>query len=197
MADARKLDETAFQTAGPYVHIGCLPDRAGLAGIYAELPGASPVAEGARGQMVTITGRVLDGEGAPLCDAMIESWQADAGGLMPGAPGADPAVSGFARRGTDGETGEFRLRTVKPGRIAMGDGRTQAPHISLVIAARGLNCALHTRLYFEDEDNTADPVLAQVPEERRQTLVARANGEGCYHFEIRLQGAGETVFLSL
>ncbi|NKX44771.1 protocatechuate 3,4-dioxygenase subunit alpha [Roseicyclus persicicus] len=192
------LVETASQTAGPYVHIGCIPSFAGLAGVYPEDLGLSPIAEGAQGEIVTITGAVHDGMGWAMRDAMLESWQADAQGRYPGTPGADPHVSGFCRFAADKDTGEFTLRTVRPGAVALPDGRRMAPHISLWIVARGINIGLQTRIYFEDEDNSADPLLARIEQRPRvETLIAKKTGEGRFRFDIRLQGAGETVFLDL
>ena len=187
------LRETPSQTGGPYVHIGCIPSFTGITSIYPEDLGRSPIAEGARGQVITITGAVIDGTGWALRDAMLESWQADAAGVYPGQPGADPAVSGFCRFAADAETGEFTLRTVKPGRV----GR-MAPHIAIWIAARGINIGLQTRIYFADEDNADDPVFRALEHRHRlPTLLARATGPGAYRFDIRLQGEGETVFLDM
>lgn len=190
--------ETASQTAGPYVHIGCLPSLAGVAGVYPADLGASPIAEGARGEVITITGAILDGTGAALRDAMLESWQADAAGCYPGQPGADPAVSGFCRFAADLESGLFRLRTVKPGAVRGHDGGLMAPHVSVWIAARGINIGLHTRIYFDDEDNDADPLLTRIMHRARvKTLLARRTAPGAYSFDIHLQGPDETVFLDI
>ena len=192
------LEETPSQTAGPYVHIGCVPTFAGIAGVYPEDTGLSPIRDGARGEAVTITGSVFDGTGWQLRDVMLESWQPDAAGRFPGDPEADPNVTGFCRFAADGETGEFRLHTVKPGRVALRDGRLQAPHISLWLVARGINTGLQTRLYFEDEDNTQDPLLTRIEQRpRAATLIAARTAPGQYRFDIRLQGPGETVFLDL
>lgn len=185
--------ETPSQTAGPYVHIGCLPEFAGLSGVYGVQPGAAPVAEGARGVAITIRGAVIDGTGTPIRDALIESWQADAAGRYPGQPGADPAVSGFGRMAIDPGTGLWTLRTIRPGRV----GR-MAPHIALWIVARGINIGLQTRIYFADQDNAGDPVLSAIEHRHRaETLLVRPDGEGAYRFDIRLQGPGETVFLDM
>ena len=193
-----RLRETASQTAGPFVHIGCMPSHAGNQGAYETEIGRSPIAEGAQGEIVVIRGRVLDGTGAALRDAMIESWQPDARGRFPGQPGADPAVGGFARFAADRDTGEFVLRTVKPGPVAGRDGRPQAPHLSLWIVARGINTGLQTRIYFDDEDNADDPLLSRIEQRRRaETLIARRTGAGAYRFDIRLQGDDETVFLDI
>jgi len=192
------LVETASQTAGPYVHIGCIPSFAGLDGVYPEDLGRTPIAEGARGEVITITGAIHDGTGWPLRDAMLESWQADAAGIFPGQPGADPAVSGFCRFAADKDSGYFALRTIKPGPVTGRDGAVFAPHIALWIVARGINTGLATRIYFEDEDNAADPLLARIEQRPRvETLFATRTGQGAYRFDIRLRGTGETVFLDL
>ncbi|MWB79631.1 protocatechuate 3,4-dioxygenase subunit alpha [Pseudooceanicola sp. 216_PA32_1] len=192
------LTETASQTAGPYVHIGCIPSFAGLGGIYPEDLGLSPVSDGAKGEAITITGQVIDGTGWALRDAMIESWQPDAAGLFPGQAGADPAVSGFARFAADGDSGFWTLKTVKPGAVPARGDAMQAPHVSLWITARGINIGLQTRIYFEDEDNTADPLLKRIEQRPRvDTLIAKRTGPGEYRFDIVLQGTGETVFLDI
>lgn len=192
------LEETPSQTAGPYVHIGCIPSFAGITGVYPEDLGASPIRDGAKGEMVTITGSVYDGTGWVLRDVMLESWQADANGVFPGQDGADPNVSGFCRFAADGETGVFTLTTIKPGRVALRDGRLQAPHLSLWLVARGLNMGLQTRMYFEDEDNEADPLLSRIEQRPRAgTLIAKREAPGRYHFNIHLQGSDETVFLDI
>ena len=188
------LSETPSQTAGPYVHIGLMPTYAGNPGALEVEIGESPILQGAKGQIIEITGQVIDGTGWPLRDVLIESWQADGAGRFPGAPGADPAVTGFARFAPDPESAMFRLRTVKPGPTGNG----AAPHIALWIVARGINTGLQTRIYFEDEDNSRDPLLARIEQRPRvQTLLARREGAGKYRFDIRLQGEGETVFLDL
>lgn len=190
--------ETPSQTAGPYVHLGCLPNLAGLDGVYNAVPGQSPFLDGAKGDVITITGSVFDGLGTVLRDAMLESWQADAAGRFPGQDGADPAVTGFCRFAADAESGEFALRTIKPGAVAGRNGVVMAPHINLWIVARGLNMGLNTRIYFADEDNSTDPLLARIEQRNRaDTLIATASGDGHYRFDIRLQGDGETVFLDL
>ena len=192
------LTESASQTAGPYVHIGLMPTYAGNAGYYDHEIGVSPIAEGAQGQIIDIDGSVYDGTGWALRDALIESWQADAAGRFPGQNGADPAVSGHCRFAADAVTGEFTLRTVKPGRVPSRHGRAFAPHISLWIVARGINTGLQTRIYFEDEDNEGDPLLSRIEQRPRvETLIAKKTGDATYRFDIRLQGDGETVFLDI
>ena len=192
------LPETASQTAGPYVHIGCLPASAGLEGRFAGPPlGAAMIAEGVTGERIAVEGRVLDATGAPLRDAMVEVWQADAQGLYPGMEGADPHLAGWARRATDPETGVWRLDTVRPGAVAHAAGR-MAPHLTLWIVARGINLGLHTRLLFDGApENEACPVLARIdPPARRATLMAR-EAQGAWRHDVRLAGEGETVFFDV
>lgn len=192
------LVETPSQTAGPYVHIGCIPSFAGLDGLYPEDLGKSPIADGAQGKIITITGSIYDGTGWAMRDAMLESWQADASGLFPGQNGADPHVTGFCRFAADGDIGEFTLQTVKPGATKGRNGAVFAPHIALWIVARGINLGLTTRIYFDDEQNSTDPLLARIEQRPRvETLLAKKTGDGTYRFDIHLQGASETVFLDL
>ena len=192
------LPETPSQTAGPYVHIGLMPTYAGNPGTYHAEIGTAPIAEGTKGEVIEIVGSVYDGTGWALRDALIESWQPDAAGVFPGQDGADPAVSGLCRFAADAVSGEFTLRTVKPGAVASRYGKPFAPHISLWVVARGINIGLQTRIYFEDEDNTQDPLLARIEQRPRvETLIAKKIAPGKYRFDIRLQGDGETVFLDI
>jgi protocatechuate 3,4-dioxygenase alpha subunit len=192
------LVETPSQTAGPFVHIGCIPSFAGMNGVYAAGLGVSPIADGAKGEMITITGSIFDGTGWAMRDAMFESWQADALGIYPHQTGADPLVNGFCRFAADSESGAFVLRTIKPGPVGTRSGSIMAPHINLWIVARGINIGLNTRIYFDDEDNSADPLLARIEQRQRvDTLMAKKIDTGSYRFDVRLQGEGETVFLDL
>ncbi|MBN9243044.1 MAG: protocatechuate 3,4-dioxygenase subunit alpha [Mesorhizobium sp.] len=201
------LKETASQTAGPYVHIGLTPNWCGIGGVYPEDLGRVMVGPKAKGERIAVAGRVLDGSGTPLKDALIEIWQADAAGLhnspLERRGVADPHFTGWGRQPTDGATGEFRFETIKPGRVPYKDGRLQAPHITFWIVARGINIGLHTRMYFADEEaaNAECPVLARVEHKVRvPTLIApRAEGGAgpVYTFDIRLQGEKETVFFDI
>jgi protocatechuate 3,4-dioxygenase alpha subunit len=179
-----------------------MPNFSGIEGVYPEDPGSRMVAADTRGEKIKIRGCIYDGAGAPLLDAMIETWQADASGRYPSprdTPGeAGAGFGGWGRQPCDQETGEFVFDTIKPGRVAYPDGRPQAPHITLWIVARGINIGLHTRLYFDDEPdaNAEDPILLAA-QGRAQTLVARSEGNGCFRFDIRLQGDGETVFFDM
>ncbi|HEY4464250.1 MAG TPA: protocatechuate 3,4-dioxygenase subunit alpha [Streptosporangiaceae bacterium] len=169
------------------------------------------VPEGTPGA-VTIIGRVFDGAGHTIPDAMIETWQADPAGRFshPDDPrGASAAgyrsFRGFGRCPTSPD-GSYRIVTLKPGPLPAPDGGTEAPHIDISVFARGLLDRLVTRLYFPDEAeaNAADPVLSLIPErDRRETLVAvaePADGSGepsVLRFDVRLQGDRETVFFDV
>tara|TARA_R110002049_G_scaffold10127_3_gene50347 strand:+ start:49442 stop:50035 length:594 start_codon:yes stop_codon:yes gene_type:complete len=192
--------ESASQTAGPYVHIGCTPNFAGLTGVYDLDLGARMITGAAAGTRITLTGRVFDGTGTPLRDAMVEAWQADAAGHHAGTAMADPHFTGFGRCPCDADTGEFRFETLKPGPVAWPRGGMQAPHITLWIVARGINLGLHTRAYFADEHkaNGADPVLSRIEHKNRlPTLLATPAAAGEYHFNIHLQGPDETIFFDV
>lgn len=196
------LKESPSQTAGPYVHIGLAPGAAGF-DIYRQELGwdiAGPDAPGAR---IRVEGAVHDGTGAVVKDVLIEVWHADANGIYPHPEDprhADcaPGFRGWGRVITDFDTGLWGFDTIKPGPVPGRMGRLQAPHISLWIVARGINIGLQTRLYFEDEDNSADPVLGLIEQvQRRDTLIARKIDPNSYRFDIRLQGDDETVFLDI
>lgn len=201
--DLGRLKESPSQTAGPYVHIGAVPNFSGIGGVYPEDLGTTMVRDGAKGERVTIEGHVIDGSGTPLKDALLEIWQADAAGLY-NSPAetrgtADPAFAGWGRVATDMDTGLFRFETIKPGRVPFRDGRLQAPHVTLWIVARGINIGLHTRMYFGDEEkaNAEDPVLTRIEHQVRvPTLVAPRDGN-TYSFDIHLQGERETVFFDI
>lgn len=192
------LKETASQTAGPYVHIGLSPGAAGF-DIYREELGRDIAGPAAHGRRITVTGTVTDGSGSSVRDVLIEVWQADADGVYPGAGDVAPGFRGWGRVVPDFDTGVFSFQTVKPGAVMGRNRRPMAPHLNLWLVARGINVGLNTRMYFGDEDaaNAADPVLNLIEHvHRRATLIARAEGD-TYHFDIRLQGDGETVFFDV
>ncbi|MCB1457883.1 MAG: protocatechuate 3,4-dioxygenase subunit alpha [Nitratireductor sp.] len=198
------LKETPSQTAGPYVHIGCVPNFCGIDGVYPADLGQSMINERTKGERITIRGRVIDGTGTPLRDALVEIWQADAHGLynspMETRGKADPEFTGWGRCPADMATGEFTFETIMPGAVPFPDGRMQAPHITFWIVARGINIGLHTRMYFPQEEaaNAADPLLSRIEHKVRiPTLVAKSAGSGAYVFDIHLQGDSETIFLDI
>ncbi len=157
------------------------------------------------GERIRIEGRVLDGDGVPVPDALVEIWQANAQGRYnhaadQGAAQLDSSFLGFGRSGT-AEDGSYWFETVKPGSVLFDGERMQAPHICVTVFSRGLLNHLVTRLYFEDEPgNALDPVLQCVPNDRRATLLARREARDkvvVYRFDIVLQGADETAFFNL
>jgi protocatechuate 3,4-dioxygenase alpha subunit len=182
---------TPFNTVGPFFKL-MLRDRAEGTDTL--------VTPATRGERITIEGRLTDGAGQPILDGLIEIWQADAGGRYrhpedPGHTAVDPAFTGFGRVST-GVDGTFVFHTIRPGVVAGGGGQTQAPHILVSVLARGIMTRCWTRIYFAGEPlNATDPILALVPEARRQTIVAPKIADGRYRFDIVLQGDAETVFL--
>ena len=210
---AELFGQTPWQTVGPFFHYG-LPWKGGadLVGqsdlgarpeLFPEdhyvLNLSSPKGEVA-GDRIEITGQVRDGAGAPVPDAMVEIWQANAAGRYASLDDHRPELAldegfiGFGRA-SSAQDGLFRFLTIKPGRVP-GPGNTfQAPHIAIGVLGRGLLKRLVTRLYFEDEpSNAEDPVLELVPADRRATLMARKTAPGVYRLDIALQGEDETVF---
>ncbi|WP_288338631.1 protocatechuate 3,4-dioxygenase subunit alpha [uncultured Sphingomonas sp.] len=214
--DPALFGQTPSQTVGPFFHYG-LPWKGG-----ADLVGRSDM--GARpelmpeahyvlnlsspsgtpgGEVIELTGRVLDGQGAAVPDAMIEIWQANAAGRYRSMDDArddvplDPHFVGFGRAATD-EDGRYRFRTIMPGRVPGPGNGLQAPHLAVSIFARGLLKRLATRIYFDGaEGNDTDPVLGCVPADRRATLIARRDAAGVWSLDIVLQGAHETAMFDL
>ncbi|CDZ46368.1 protocatechuate 3,4-dioxygenase subunit alpha [Neorhizobium galegae] len=196
--------ESASQTAGPYVHIGCTPNFSGITGVYDTDLGSGPmVNEQTRGERITIRGFIYDGAMTPLKDAMIEIWQADADGYY-NSPSetrgkADPNFFGWARQPGDMATGEFAFETIKPGKVPFRDGRLMAPHVTFWVVARGINLGLNTRMYFSDEEeaNAADPILSRIEHRVRvPTLIGKRDGN-TVTFNIYLQGENETIFFDI
>lgn len=200
--------ETPSQTAGPYVHIGLIPNQAGF-DIFENNFSGDIAGPGVAGKRIIIEGRVFDGAGHATKDVLIETWQANAAGRYNHPADRqdkplDAAFRGWARTGTDFETGIYRIRTIKPGQVAGRRGRkTMAPHINFWIASRGINLGLATRMYFGDEAaaNEQDPVLniIEQPERRKTLIAARSERDGTtlYTFDIHLQGERETVFFDV
>ena len=182
-ADAPPFVATSSQTVGPFFHVG--PGATDAAGRVASA--------GAAGDHITLALRVLDGDAAPVPDAMLEIRHTDATGRYD----ASADFSGFGRLSTDGD-GWCRFATIKPGESVDADGNRQAPHVSICLFARGLLRHVYTRLYFAgDKALESDPLLQLVPPHRRSTLVASPDGESTWQLVIRLQGPGETVFFDI
>jgi protocatechuate 3,4-dioxygenase alpha subunit len=207
--------QTPSQTVGPFFHYG-LPWRGG-----ADLVGKSDM--GARpdlfpeehyvlnlssptgvpqGEVIDLRGRVLDGKGDGVPDAMLELWQANAGGRYASLADSredvmlDPHFIGFGRTATNAE-GQWHFRTIRPGRVPGPGGVLQAPHIAVSVFGRGLLKRLATRIYFADRpENDADPILMSVPKARHATLIAERR-DGDWWLDIVLQGSRETIFFAL
>ena len=182
------LFATSSQTVGPYLHIGLdwlvTPNIAG---------------RGVRGERLSVSGTLLDGDGVGVSDGLIEIWQANSHGKYahPEDRQAKPLERGwrgFGRIPTDAK-GAFRFSTIKPGPVPGPQGKLQAPHLVVAVFMRGLLKQLATRVYFPDEPaNAQDPILNLVPEARRATLIATRQGKNLLEWNIRLQGNNETVF---
>jgi protocatechuate 3,4-dioxygenase alpha subunit len=191
-----KLIPTPSQTVGPFFHLAL--DRPG----WADLTAGNP-----QGERILIEGRMTDGDGAPVPDACLELWQANAAGRYAHPDDTrtdkplDPNFRGFGRVST-GADGTFRFTTIKPGPVPGRGNALQAPHIAVAIFARGLLKQLFTRIYFADEPmNDSDPVLHSIGDPAmRQTLLARRKEPAdppTYRFDIVLQGMGETAFFDV
>ena len=181
---------TASQTVGPYFRIG-----------LSYLESSALCSEAAPGTHIAVSGQIFDADGAPVTDAQLELWQADDQGRFAGYDPTESGIvsdgfTGFARIPVD-ERGMFKFNTVYPGSVSMLDGRSQAPHIVLMLSMRGILKHLYTRIYFAaDPLNGDDPVLSTVPAERRKTLYAELlpGSTNDYLWNVRLQGTDETVF---
>ena len=207
--EAIYLQESASQTAGPYVHIGLAPKQAGF-DIFEKNFSNVLVGSDTQGERIRIEGRVIDASGTPVRDVLLEIWQANAAGKynhpadMQDKP-VDPSFRGWGRACSDFKTGVWAFDTIKPGVVEGRGGRQMAPHVNLWIVARGINIGLNTRMYFSDEAeaNAADPVLNLIEwEVRRQTLIGQRDsslrdGVAVYRFDIQLQGPQETVFFDI
>ena len=194
MSEQGSIGLTTAQTVGPFFERALLREPLNVL-----------VGTDTDGERIRVEGRLTDGDGNPVADAIVEIWQANRHGrynhpLDSRDLPLDPQFTGFGRSGTD-ENGRFWFETIKPGSVPF-DGETfQAPHLSLTVASRGLLNHLATRLYFADDPaNDADPVLARVPANRRHTLLARrddSDGIVTYRLDVVLQGRNETVFFNL
>lgn len=183
-------DLTPFNTVGPFFRL-----------LVRDRPEGTDclVSEATRGERITIQGVLVDGQGQPVDDGLVEIWHADADGHYchpddPAHAQADPAFTGFGRAAT-ARGGLFSFQTIKPGAVRDAGGRLHAPHILVSVMARGVMSRCWTRLYFEGEPrNESDPILLLVPAERRETLIARRGPDDAYTFNVVLQGQAETVF---
>jgi protocatechuate 3,4-dioxygenase, alpha subunit len=187
------LQATTSQTVGPFFKIG-------LSRLYRD----NLVGPGVSGERVEISGRILDGDGKPVPDGIIEIWQANRNGKYAHPDDAqekptEPGFTGYGRVPSNDE-GRFRFTTIKPGRVPGPGGKLQAPHLAISVFTRGLLRRLVTRIYFPDEaSNAEDYALSQVPQERRGTLIAKKieGRAGALEWNVIMQGPGETVFFDV
>jgi protocatechuate 3,4-dioxygenase alpha subunit len=195
---------TPSQTVGPFFAYGLTPGQGQQTYDWKDTFGTNLVTPDASGERIRIVGRVIDGDGKGINDAMVEIWQADAQGRYASAADkrapSNASFKGFGRSATSAD-GQYMFDTVKPGAVPGPDGKTQAPHILLAVYSRGMLRQSYTRIYFADEAETAsDAILALVPADRRDTLIAQRtmqDGHPVYTFDINMQGDQETVFFEV
>ena len=191
-----KFRQTPSQTVGPYFAYGLSPEQYGYQHGLTSIAGSDMARGEVEGQRIRVEGRVFDGTGAPISDALIEVWQADSLGRYahPSDPrGSNSTFKGFGRCGTGTDPQHrFWFDTIKPGAPEAG----QAPHLNVIVSMRGMLLHAFTRIYFSDEAaaNATDKVLNAVPAERRGTLIATKQDGNVYRFDIHMQGDSETVF---
>lgn len=189
------MKQTPAQTVGPFYAIGLTSETMNVL-----------ATDSIQGQRIRIEGRVFDGDGKPMPDAMVEIWQANAYGRYNHPDDKqekpfDSSFTGWGRSGTD-ENCLYSFETIKPGPVPGPGDSVQAPHVNVVVFARGMLVHAFTRIYFSDEPaNENDPVLKSIKKKtRRPTLIAartECGGKPVYHFDIRLQGKDETVFFDM
>lgn len=174
---------TPSQTIGPFFHVGL------------KWEGGDKVAFQTAGTPVALTGRVYDGAGMPVADALIETWQAAPDGTAP-APGALSKAAGYSRVATDSE-GRYRIDTLMPGSCAGPRGEKYPPQIHVTLFARGLLKALRTRVVLADPESARSDPLVRAAGQRAATLIAARDAKelGTWHWDVRLQGNGETAFI--
>ncbi|VTU29457.1 Protocatechuate 3,4-dioxygenase alpha chain [Variovorax sp. SRS16] len=191
--------QTPSQTVGPYFAYGLTATQYGY---DFDQPFDAVVAlDGARGERIRLEGRVIDGDGNAINDALVEISQPDGAGEYPQSvdDAREIGFRAFGRCGTGTDAqNRFVFHTVKPGAESAGE----APHINVIVLMRGMLLHAFTRIYFGDEAkaNARDAVLGSVPAARRETLVAQrseAGGAVTYRFDIHMQGPSETVFFDI
>ena len=179
------ITRTPSQTIGPFFHVGLKWDDGD------KVPFAGP------GERITLSGRVYDGAGEPMADALLETWQLDPAGKVPGTVSIDRA-SGYSRIATDAD-GNYTLDTLMPGACSGSSGEKYAPQINVTIFARGLLKAVRTRVFLASAEAVKDDPLAQAAGNRVQTLVAvrDARNPKVWRWDVRVQGKDETVFIEI
>jgi protocatechuate 3,4-dioxygenase, alpha subunit len=193
-AKTRLLGQTPSQTVGPFFAYGLTPEQYGYP--WTAIADSNVATAATQGDHIRIEGRVIDGKGDVVRDAMIEIRQADAAGRFTPVKGSNAGFTGFGRCGTGTDPdGRWFFNTIKPGKITA----QEAPRIDVIVTMRGMLLHAFTRIYFMDEAtaNKTDPVLMSVPAARRKTLLAQQTKPGVYVLDIHMQGKSETVFFDL
>ena len=188
--DKKKFLDTPSQTAGPFLHIGCTPDLIDI-NLFKENIGNFPFENKPLENIIKINGKIFDGNNEPIKDAMIETWQCDEYGIF-------HTQKGFIRVITNFNTGDYTIRTVKPGRFEDKTGLVHMPHVLFWIFAKGMNRPLVTKMYFKLDELKKDEIFKKLEiEDRISTLIPRTLSENNYEFNIYIQGKKETIFFEI
>jgi len=187
MVKIQKFIDTPSQTAGPFLHIGCTPRITGINIFKSEL-GLIPFQDISDNEAINIKGKIYDGNDEPILDAMIETWQCDENGKYFN-------YQGFSRRVTDFKTGEYQLKTIRPGNQINEDGTISPSYILFWIVARGMNRPLITRMYFDENELKSEVMIKNFNiQDRLKTLIPYSEDKKNFVFDIHLQGKKETIF---
>ena len=187
MVKIKNFIDTPSQTAGPFLHIGCTPSVTGI-NIFKDELGSTPFKNISLNEEINIKGKIYDGNNDPIIDAMIETWQCDENGKYFN-------YQGFSRRVTDLKTGEYQLKTIRPGNQINEDGTISPSYILFWIVARGMNRPLITRMYFDENEIKSDVMFKNLSiQDRLKTLIPYTEDKKNFVFDIHLQGKKETIF---
>ena len=187
MVKIKNFIDTPSQTAGPFLHIGCTPSITGI-NIFKDELGSTPFKNISLNEEINIKGKIYDGNNDPIIDAMIETWQCDENGKYFN-------YQGFSRRVTDFKTGEYQLKTIRPGNQIKEDGKISPSYILFWIVARGMNRPLITRMYFDENEIKSDVMFKNLSiQDRLKTLIPYTEDKKNFVFDIHLQGKKETIF---
>ena len=204
MSTKKKLKQTPSQTAGPYLHIGFLPEEVGINSSLSRELNNLILSEKTEGTRIEISGKIYDGNNEVLKDALVEIWQVDSNGnyqsRLTKKNKYDKNFSNWGRTSCDFNTGLWKFNTIKPGIVQLNKSEILAPHIWLWIVARGINLGLYTCMYFSDENtlNKLDRNLKKLNNNNNlQSLFAVYTEKYKYEFNIHLQGAKETIFFNV
>jgi len=204
MSNAKILKQTPSQTAGPYLHIGCIPQQIGITPSFSKDLNNLVLSNETKGSRIEICGKIYDGNHDVIKDALVEIWQVDTNGCYKSRVNknnkSDPNFNNWGRTSCDLETGLWQFYTIKPGMVTLNNQKILAPHIWLWVAARGINTGLFTCLYFCDENNlnALDCNLKKISKNSNlQSLIADKIAENKYEFNIYLQGDKETIFFDI